>query len=274
MKQIPLSISAAGQGRLFSRRPDIAKEFIARFPQAKEQKVSVSLENLDADSLLKELNSTQPPFDIYGSDKNDQSEPWLRHRFSYYELQQEQSSDISVYAVWALGSIAKQELWIEALTEQFKKLNSDIVDLYIVLHDKDFGKTSFSIVEPKHVIPETKINRTVAVFAHVDEIGKHVLGKKGITAQTIYDIIKEILEKKQKRECLFSIIQCLTCLEDANTLSDKLSLIEKIDCEYFQRLKSIIDSMNQSEKGSEERALKVYNAIYEINSMIGVLENN
>ncbi len=250
---------------------EIVQAFKAQFPQIQEINTSVSLDGVTLEELFQNLKDTQPPFDICNINKDDEREPWLRHRFSYYELQPNEDSNIAIYAVWALGSPAKREDWVAALTEQFLQLNADVENLYLILHDKDFGMKSFSVIESK-VLVGNKYYRTVAVFAHVDEVGRRVVGKKGISAQEIYQQIIKIVEEEQKRSFLLSLAQCL--VEGAEEQKLKTLVDEaNIDNAIKIQVNSAIDSVNKARQDEQLFATSVYNAIYEVNSLIGALDN-
>lgn len=249
---------------------EIVQAFKEQFPQIQEINTSVSLEGVTLEELLQNLKSTQPPFDICNINKDDEREPWLRHRFSYYELRKEES-DIAIYAVWALGSPAKKEDWIEALSEQFFQLNMDVENLYLILHDKDFGMKSFSVIEPR-VLVGNKYYRTVAVFAHVDEVGRRVVGKQGISEQEIYQQIINIVEKEQMRSFLISLAQCLVNGAEEQKLKTLFD-DNNIDNAIKIRVNPVIESVNKARQDEQSFATSVYNAIYEVNSLMGALDN-
>lgn len=258
------------------KHADIAKSFKENFiDTGNKTEVPDPLNGLSVDSLLEQLKSTQPPFDLYSLEKTNRSEPWLRHRFSYYVLKQEEGSDIAVYAIWALATPANQEEWIGVLTEQFKKLNPDLESLYLILHDKDFGLSSFTIVEPKHQISDggKEFRRTVAVFSHVDEIGKRILGKRGLTTTEVFKSIQEIVENKQKRGYLFSLVRCLASGSDDTVIDEFLDKIKGIDEDYYSKVKSITDSVKK-DNGSKNVAENIYEALYKMNVLIGEFENS
>ena len=249
---------------------DLAESFLKTFPPNPDKNISVSLNGLSVDALLKQLTEKQPPFDIYQLNIKDTREPWLLYRFSYYALKGN-NSDNAVYAVWALN----QNTWISVLTNQFKKLNPDLESLYLILHDKDIGLSSFAIVEPKHQISDggKEFRRTVVVFSHVDEIGKRILGKRGLTTKEVCRSIQEIVENKQKRGYLFSLVRCLASGSDDTEIDEFLEKIKGIDEDYHSKVKSITDSVKK-DNGSKNVAENIYEALYKMNVLIGEFENS
>lgn len=189
--------------------------------------------------------------------------PWLYRRFSYYKYDvKDDSNDVSVYAVWPLGNVSLDDngkkVWIEALTEQFLSLgeNADVQTLYLILHDKDIEKeTPFTIYSIDEVNKPSnsseKVYRCVALFQHVDRIGKFLMNKKlekDGKNKSLEDI-KQFISKEVSVDHYATVIAkkvnihamddpSVTVQEDAQKIIDKelLDEIAKLDEELREAI--------------------------------------
>lgn len=237
----------------------------------------ISLENKNFPWLLENIlpDKEQAPFSIYNSE-NFRPGQWLYDRFCYYELKQTNQADVSVYAIWALKPSVNEAEWIEALTEQVLQLSTDTQELFLVLHNKDIGDSTFKVIESANTIyiksreltKNRRLTRTVAVFAHVDEIGR-LLERKGTTPQDIRNLL---IDKCLGREKLLSLEQNLTLghFESAKKDIDDLRDIKTL---FYEKLSPKLEMIMKLDKKRVERAILLFNMIHSVNQMIKEFEN-
>lgn len=232
------------------------------------EKPRVSLQEKDPSWLIDNLSGDQLPFAIYNSSSFPHG-PWLRNRFSYYELASCDRPDTSIYAIWAVQPSVDQTEWIDALTEQVIELNNDVDEVFLILHNKDIGDSTFHVIESANNISSgsKNIRRTVAVFAHVDEIGR-LLAKEDASATSIY---KFLCDKCLGREILLSIAQKIT-LGDFLAASSDIDILKTIKPSFYESLSSKMKSIN-SEESKDKKATLLYDMIYDVNRMIGEFDS-
>lgn len=244
------------------------------------KKPVVSLSGKDSAWLMKHLKDDVPqkPFAIYNPG-NYKEGPWLKNRFSYYKLLDstrptasggtDTKNDTTIWAIWALHpNSVDEQTWLQALSEQVVELNDDVEDIFLILHNKDIGDSTFYVIESaKNVkINNKELLRTVAVFAHVDDIGR-LLASEDVTVADIYDYIRD---KCLGRDILHSISQRITegDLQSAKTEIDSLSTIKP---QFYQcLLPQIQDIIIESDK--LKKAEKVYSILYDVSSFIKEFE--
>lgn len=228
--------------------------------------IEVSLSGKSAQWLLENLNSSidQGLFYIYTNSK-DLKNAWLRARFSFYSLKSVNKAETSIYAMWPLSQASNQDEWIGALTDQILETDPDVETIFLILHNKDIGDSSFKVIESEKVLllNERERKRTVAVFAHSgDDIGR-LLQRNDATANDVYRIVTD---KCLGRDSLLLIVNNLTHGEFnvAKMNIEKLKIIKPSFCEV---LSPMIESI-QTTEDKREKATNVYKMICQVNSML------
>lgn len=165
-------------------------------------------------------------------DRDDyDSEPWFYNRMSYYKLEGEDvPSDIAVYAVWSLdlcsaifnkeGYLEKSD-WVDALVDQFRSLNSDIEELYLILHDKDLFSvgTSAKVVDNKTLPKEDNkvFQMTIAIFQHSDSTGTLLKGK-----HSAEEVLNHVRNNFSLLDILYDISDSMAIESNPNIIKNKI----------------------------------------------------
>ena len=231
----------------------------------------ISLEGKDSTWLFNNLlpGKAQSPFSIYYSE-NFKPGPWLVDRFSYYELKQSNKTSPSVYAIWALNPVVNYVEWIEALTQQVLLLSPDAQEVFLILHNKDIGDSTFKVIESENsiIVNDKSIKRTVAVFAHTDTIGR-LLERTDVTSQQIRNLL---IDKCLGREKLLSLAQDLT-LGHFDSAKKDINDLKEIRTLFYKTLSPKLETIISLDNDKTKRAVLLFDMINSINQMIRDFEN-
>lgn len=157
------------------------------------------------------------------------SEPWFYNRMSYYKLEGEDvPPDIAIYAVWSLdlcSATFKNECfesdWVDALVDQFRSLNLDIEELYLILHDKDLfsANTPAKVVDNKTLPKEDNkvFQMTIAIFQHSDSTGTLLKGK-----HSAEEVLNHVRNNFSLMDILYDISDSMAIGSNPNIIKNKI----------------------------------------------------
>ena len=188
--------------------------------------------------------------------------PWLAYRFSYY---QHNMSDecVAVYAVWPLNYPSEKNedgkyQWIEALTDQFLRINPDVEDLYLVLHDEDIEQTIFKVLDEDK--GEVKIDSTttvtakrhIALFQHVDRMGTFLKNPPiDIDSKGILDFVKQMLIHERQRILLCNAYDYFEN-NDIDQLSKSTDELFSLDSNNYNDIHTTVSELKNDSSKSDD----------------------
>ncbi len=188
----------------------------------------------------------QKPLNIDIGNTNKR-EPWLTHRFSYYELKSNNNNDVKIYAVWPLENKCHptngQYQWVEALTDQFLNvLNPNAEKLFLILHDKDIADSIFKVI-----IDDTtsKTARHVALFQHIDAMGAFLEYPKDNSIKAVESFVERMIISARKRNLICDAYDYITSTDSNKSinLQNTVTKLLNLDKNKFAEISDIANKI-------------------------------
>lgn len=179
----------------------------------------------------------------------------LKERVSLYHVGLKEDDDYGIYAVWPLDEKSpdndffddknkrKESKWVNSLVKSVESIMSNGAELFLLLHRRDLKSTQDSqfcveYIKEKFPLDQKEVYVSLCVFQHPDtEFKKLTNMSEGISAKSVFEKVKEVVEKTSIRQILLE-------------LSDNLSMWPNKKEEYkenIEKLKTLIKNWDTSD---------------------------